>query len=567
MRKRHIKELHKESKILALVRGMFAIAVILVQLALPIAPVFADEVNTVEGATVVPESEGVTDESLEEVIESQPQELVTESADTPEIVDEESNTIFDDDAREIDSNSSMLSDGSAEEILEEDTPLDSGEDVITGEGGEVVSLKPEFDEVSLPDAIPEIISEIENAANVSPTEEVVDEGGQNEEQEVTGTTTETEEVATSSQNVVEPELHTVNLEESAYTFGLDDCARVADGSFYCTPKSEAREMPTDRVFAAPDSDGDNEIFIEKGGELSQLTHNLFDDAAPYYDERSNTIVFHRLTEARYQIFSLDVESLEETQLTHDSYNNMQPSRYDDLIVWQGWVGNDWEILMSNDGEVSMLTDNITHDIGPRINGEYIIWQAEEVDGWKVRIFNTLTGETKSIDDADGASIENPRLVLVYDAKHENGDIETRGYDLDTGKKVALAAQAGTIPDEIPDPDQTGEDRALITTTTQIKPKTDDDDIGEPEPLPLDLDDDIVASTTDALVIPQFSTVTSVESGTSISAPVELSNIPDIVILNAISEPTQPAVPDLVIPNFIQIVPGTFDSQEVVAGTL
>ncbi len=555
-----------------LVRSSFASAVILVQLALPLSSAFANEVT--ESVSENTESE----ESVENVLVEVSAE--GETSDVAEVVSEDSGPLEESSTvpSEPEVPLEIVKGGDAvlPNVLTEEANLEtqilneSTEDLRTSdiviEGETAVNDESNFEPTPTPAADGEVSIDNDEVSlpedGVSPAEEEQDESNETLEE---APTSEEADAATSSQNVVEPELHTVNLEESSYTFGLDDCARVADGSFYCTPESEARGVTADRVFSAPDADGDNEIFIEKSGELLQLTHNLLDDAAPYYDERSNTIVFHRLVEARYQIFSLDLNTLEETQLTQDSYNNMQPSRYGDLIVWQGWVGNDWEILTSEDSEITMLTDNVTHDIGPRINGEYVIWQAEEIDGWKVRIFNTLTGETESIDDADGASIENPRLVLVYDAKHENGDIETRGYDLDTGKKVALAAQAPILPEELPDPDQTGEERALISAVTQLKPKTDDEDAGEPEALPLDPMDD-VASSTNSLVIPPFDEV--VETGTSTPelSDDSISDIPDIVIptVDAITE--EPPVPDLVIPEFVPSEEPVLDSQDEVAET-
>jgi hypothetical protein len=583
MKKRQNKETQRESRLLLLVRGIFAIAVILVQLALPLAPAFADEVSTdaPPSSDISPSQNEIYDDNNDndEVVETESESDLQEAViDTTHEVEPDSEVTDSpvETSQEVEERSDT---GSTEDDAEPSTEV--SDDPLEGEGtpdpvlDNEEGLNETIDDVD-GDTVEQETEVLDEVVGVPEEELVVDdiiEPGIEEEttlpeveEELFEEIATTTEAATTSQNVVVPGLHTVSAEGSGYTFGLDDCARVADGSFYCTPESESREVPTDRVFGAPDADGDNEIFIEKAGVLTQLTHNLFDDAAPFYDEQSNTIVFHRLVEARYQILSLDLDSLEETQLTHDSYNNMQPSRYDGLIVWQGWVGNDWEILMSQDGEIAMLTDNVTHDIGPRINGEYIIWQAEELEGWKVRIYNTLTGETESIDDADGASIENPRLVLVYDAKHENGDIETRGYDLDTGKKVALAAQAESLPEEIPDPDQTGEERALINAVTQVKPKTDDDDTGEPEPLPLDPLTDDVASSTDALVIPPFDAESEVASSTpsdSFSLP---SDIPDIVIPIDSTDPEAPDVPDLVIPPFVTSAVETPDSQEEVAGT-
>ncbi|MEZ4200081.1 MAG: hypothetical protein R3B69_00525 [Candidatus Paceibacterota bacterium] len=47
---------------------------------------------------------------------------------------------------------------------------------------------------------------------------------------------------------------------------------------------ETPAIETDAIFAKSDKDGDTEIFIQKNGELTQLTDNQVDDHAPYYDQ-------------------------------------------------------------------------------------------------------------------------------------------------------------------------------------------------------------------------------------------------------------------------------------------
>jgi hypothetical protein len=52
-------------------------------------------------------------------------------------------------------------------------------------------------------------------------------------------------------------------------------------------------------------------------------------------------------------------------------------------------------------------------------------------------------------------------VLVYDSTDQNGDIKTVGYDFDTKSSFDLGVLPQELPQELPDPDQTGETRALI----------------------------------------------------------------------------------------------------------
>ncbi len=376
--------------------------------------------------------------------------------------------------------------------------------------------------------------------------------------------------STSTIDITPPTVPHTYSSDSTYNFNSDECARVADGSFYCIPETKDVVERMDRVFAAPDQDGDSEIFIQKDAEITQRTFNTEEDAAPFYDGVSKTLVFHRLIDARYQIVSLNLETNEEEVLTHDSYNNMQPTRHGDVMVWQGWIGNDWEVVLREKDDIRMITDNGTHDIGPYISGNYIIWQAESAEGWNVMVYDMTTDMVRSIDEADGASIENPRLVLVYDAKHENGDVETRGYDLITEKSVPLSSEAPILPEELPEPDQTGEERALIVNATQLKTKTSEED-PEPGDIPLTPPIDIIPSTTSSstLVIPPFSSSTIAEVLETAEEPpplIDTSTTSQTADNSVLIEPHEvhdvSHIPDLVIPSIT--VPT--DSQDTVAET-
>ena len=228
---------------------------------------------------------------------------------------------------------------------------------------------------------------------------------------------------------------------------------------------------------------------------------------------------------------------------------MYPSKYGDVVVWQGWVGNDWEIMLEADREFTMLTDNTFHDVSPSINGDHIIWQSFEDTVWKVKVYDMVTKTTDTITDSEGGSVENPRFVLVYDTKFDNGDTETKGYDLKSGEVVPLSSKPGPMPERIPDPDPTDEDRAILQTVTQTKPKPESDhDFDDAPP-----DMEPQATTTDELVIvPPEQEATSTEE---VLVP-EQTDAEEIVIEDLhIFPPEEPAttsesVPeDLVIPAF------------------
>ncbi|QQR65254.1 hypothetical protein IPH92_01585 [Candidatus Kaiserbacteria bacterium] len=545
---------HKEMRGLEyLVYSAFSLVLLVVLVFLPLAPVFADEVvmdngelvlrdqdteveqeevgitdvvdiaddalevsdteevplTPIEASIVTEGTENVTNGSILEEPEATPVfviEEVTESSSEP-LLEETINSLYEE---VIEDTTKQLSEAATEEKAESlpKTPIEVTVDEVLSERG---STTEEVVEIETPQE--EVIPKVTLPEEVLPLEDVTPDP-ENIGEEVSATLE-----TTSSTTMEEPIVHVVTNDENKFSFSKDECTTVGDGSFYCaTSKDAPRVQNNDRIFSAVDAEGDKEIYAEKNAELVTLTDNQLDDEAPYFDEVSNTAVWHRLIDGRYQIIQFDFETGEETQLTDDRYNNMQPSVFGDAVVWQGWVGNDWEIFLETDGERTMLTDNTTHDIAPSVNGTHVVWQSFEEDAWRMQVYDMRSGATHTIEDADGGSIENPRFVLVYDAKMDTGDIETRGYDLKSGEVLNLASRPTPVPEEIPNPEQTGEERALVAPVTQPKPKTDSDE-----------NDDVGTTTDDGLdegdlVIPVFT-----EDESSSSTPEVAVEVSDVVI--------------------------------------
>lgn len=519
-----------------------------VMIFLPLAPVFADETESgASSSDVDTEIQKNDNETTGDVIEETPEtdEAVTQN-NTADVVSTGSfeATIEEEffTAQETDETSTqeVLDDGvsDAEPVdvsdleggvenlnsddtgLPEDSETDAGEDVID----DIAQTDEETGEVLEEETDDTLNTEVPTLESNEDTSTVADENNDHEN---------------TDENVVV--VNTLTNESNKFSFAENECTTVGDGTFYCTKAEVTPEViHTDRIFSAIDAEGDKEIFVEKDGEMGAITENRYDDDAPYYDEGSDSAVWHRLIDGRYQIISYDFDDEEETQLTNDRYNNMQPSRYGNATVWQGWVGDDWEVFMLVDDELTMVTDNTTHDINPSINGTHIVWQSFENNVWMMKVYDIHTKEINTIEDTGGGSIENPRFVLVYDSKQDTGDVTTRGYDLKSGEVIDLASEPVSVPDEIPDPDQTGEERALVTTITQLKPKTEDeadDDISDDPMLGTDNDDVVVTPLISATNTPTSTPSTANDPGDLVveqiavatSTDTSVAHIDDIVI--------------------------------------
>lgn len=259
-------------------------------------------------------------------------------------------------------------------------------------------------------------------------------------------------------------------DSNRHQFGTDECIAVGGGSFYCSNTENDEEFVDDMVYVAVDQDGDNEIFVRKNGEDHKITDNVTEDLAPFYDDRSDRVVWHALINDRYQIMSYSFDTQETMQLTHESYNNMEPSAFENTTVWQAWIDDNWEIMLFDSEVVTQLSEHDGHDVVPHIRGNYIMWQTQYGDEWRVSVYDRTSGDIDVINGGNGTQVENPRLLLVYDSTDAQGDVKTLGYDLDSKEVVPLGALPAPLPQDLPEPDQTGETRAII----QNKPPTKDD---------------------------------------------------------------------------------------------
>jgi hypothetical protein len=347
-----------------------------------------------------------------------------------------------------------------------------------------------------------------------------------------------EEQATATAPVVSPLIHET-FSDAEVTFLKSDCVSVEGGSYYCQPRGAAAST-RDSLVAEPDADGDLEIFLIRDGEFFQLTHNVVDDAAPFYDGRSETMVWHRFVDDRYRIMEFDFETGAEQTLTDGSYTDMEPTRFGDRVVWQRWVNDRWQVILYDGQEEIQLTTADAHHLAPHIRGEVVLWQSIAEDGSKqLESFDIFTGTHATIADSADATMINPRLMMVYEAVYENGDVVTRGVDLKTGKISPIAALPVELPENLPEPDTTGEVRALLTLKSSQKDTATlaETDPGEGE-LPLD---DMATTSTSSTAVATSSGTMVLDLRTTTESP---ESLPDAFV--ATTTDLLPPIPDLVI---------------------
>jgi len=275
-----------------------------------------------------------------------------------------------------------------------------------------------------------------------------------------------DESRTDSGTTLRAESSSVTTALNRYQFAESECVSVGDGSYYCSTTQGIDTAPPETITYAASPDGaDTEIFFVTNKETIQITDNDFDDTSPHYDPFSESLVWHRLVDGRYQIMQYDIKTKEEVQLTTGSVNNMKPTSERGVVVWQRWYDTNWEIVMSdNRGDLIRLTNSDSHDIAPDVQDGYVVWHTSAGSGERaVGIFEIASGMISYIADSENGQVMNPRFVLVYDMEFSNGDVVTKGFDPASGEVIPLHSQPASIPTHIPEPEPTGDTAALINT--------------------------------------------------------------------------------------------------------
>jgi hypothetical protein len=407
---------------------------------------------------------------------------------------------------------------------------------------------------TVPPAEPAVPIEVEPVVENPPSDPVLETTGGGEESVLPETdpvveTASTTDTGTSTATTTDPTTPTLTVEsDQMIQFNKDNCLAVEDGSFYCQIATTTPATEEQGLFSLPDSDGDLEIYIKNNSGMQQITFNTVDDASPYYDPASDSLVWHRLIDERYQIVVYDMASGEERQLTDTSTNNMEPFRADNIIVWQYWDNDAWQIMLFDGETANQLTNTSEHNLAPVVRNNLVVWHRIQYNEKTIEVYDLNSQAFMTIRDDNGGTISNPRMVLVYDAAMEDGAIETRGYDLVTGEITSFAAEPAPLPAEIPDPDNTGETRALLSSKSTSEEEAATDGLGTgdnnasstPPDLELDLATTTVTTASTTILTLDLTEVETLDVADVVPEPV--ATIPDLVVAPFTPEASPTVIP-------------------------
>ena len=135
-----------------------------------------------------------------------------------------------------------------------------------------------------------------------------------------------------------------------------------------------------------------------------------------------------------------------SQVTNNPYEDSFPRIGGNYLVWQGYVGGDWEIFLYNieTGETSQITDNSYDDLSPRTDGNYIVWQGFNDGEWDIFLWDGIEIQAISDRSAEDASPQIANGLIVWTSEPFGDDFvgpeEVMLYDAVTQTLTVLSAE-------------------------------------------------------------------------------------------------------------------------------
>jgi beta propeller repeat protein len=145
-------------------------------------------------------------------------------------------------------------------------------------------------------------------------------------------------------------------------------------------------------------------------------------------------------------------------ITTNSYEDALPHIRGDQVVWQGYVGGDWEIFVYNIamGITTQITRNDHDDLSPQTDGHYVVWQGYNDGAWDIFIWDGAQIDIISDPDADDVSpqISQGRVVWTSEPFGNGfvGHSEIMLYDAEARTRSVLSAgddPGNTLDDRTP----------------------------------------------------------------------------------------------------------------------
>lgn len=172
-------------------------------------------------------------------------------------------------------------------------------------------------------------------------------------------------------------------------------------------------------------------------EIQITTHvsNQYDPAL-----HNDTVVWMDERNGNNDIYGFNLSALEEFQITTDASSQINPAIYSDTVVWQDYRNGNWDVYGFNLStlEEFQITTSESNQVNPVIYSDTVVWQDYRNGNWDIYGFNLGAQEefqiTTNTKDQINAAIYSDTIVW-QDDRNGNDDIYT--YSLLTGQELQI----------------------------------------------------------------------------------------------------------------------------------
>ena len=164
-----------------------------------------------------------------------------------------------------------------------------------------------------------------------------------------------------------------------------------------------------------------EIVYEKNGAMVQLTTNCYYDMGPqlYGDQ----LVWYGWDGQDFEIMLYDISDGQLTQLTDNVYDDMSPVIWDGLVAWEGYPSVESDIFIWQDGVTKKISNNIEDDIHPRVWNGMVVWQGVLDDNYEIFLYDGSSVKRMTDNEYDDIDPDLRDNMLCWVAYEDNWDAE------------------------------------------------------------------------------------------------------------------------------------------------
>ena len=131
----------------------------------------------------------------------------------------------------------------------------------------------------------------------------------------------------------------------------------------------------------------------------------------------------------YEIMYYDGDNI--TQITNNSYNDLNPFIHKDIIAWQSYDGHDFEIMYWNGSTIIQITNNDVDDVKPTVYNGTIAWSQKTDSDYEIMYWDGSKTHriTYNNDNDTKPFLYNGAIVWESHKASKNTDIIYSAVDI------------------------------------------------------------------------------------------------------------------------------------------